>query len=127
MADIKSNVLVSGGSLREDQLLDKMNLDDLASKSHAGLVANHAGSKGTIIEVVEEALKWRLEANNRKQQEIIDSLAEKVTEQKRTIDLISNESSTEFLELKNQIVEAASDVLLQVQDNLMPAYEKQLF
>ena len=78
-----------------------MNLDDLASKSHAGLVANHAGSKGTIIEVVEEALKWRLEANNRKQQEIIDSLAEKVTEQKRTIDLISNESSTEFLELKN--------------------------
>ena len=67
MADIKSNVLVSGGSLREDQLLDKMNLDELASKSHAGLVANHAGSKGTIIEVVEEALKWRLEANNRKQ------------------------------------------------------------
>lgn len=44
-----------------------MNLDELASKSHAGLVANHAGSKGTIIEVVEEALKWRLEANNRKQ------------------------------------------------------------
>ena len=44
-----------------------MNLDELASKSHAGLVATHAGSKGTIIEVVEEALKWRLEANNRKQ------------------------------------------------------------
>lgn len=41
--------------------------------------------------------------------------------------MLSNESSTEFLELKNQIVEAASDVLLQVQDNLMPAYEKQLF
>ena len=31
MQDIKSNVLVSGGSLREDQLLDKMNLDELAS------------------------------------------------------------------------------------------------
>ena len=112
MHDIKSNVLVSGGSLREDQLLDKMQMDELASHSHAGLVANHAGSKGTIIEVVEEALKWRLEANNRKQKEIIDSLEEKVTEQKRTIDIISNESSSEFLELKNQIVEAASDVLL---------------
>ena len=93
-----------------------MQLDELAGKSHGG--------KGTIIEVVEEALKWRLEANNRKQQEIIDSMGEKVAEQKRTVDLLSNESSTEFLELKNQIVEAASDVLLQVQDNLMPAYEK---
>ena len=89
-----------------------MNLDDLASKSHAGLVANHAGSKGTIIEVVEEALKWRLEANNRKQAEVIESLVEKVGEQKRTVDMITNESSSEFLELKNQIVEAASDVLL---------------
>ena len=57
---------MTGGSLREDQLLEKMNLYDLASKSHAGLVSNHAGSKGTIIDVVEEALKWRLEANNRK-------------------------------------------------------------
>ena len=66
MHDIKGNQLVTGASLREDQLLDKTNLDDLAGKSHASLVANHAGSKGTIIEVVEEALKWRLEANNRK-------------------------------------------------------------
>ena len=71
---------MTGASLREDQLLDKMSLDELAGKSHAGLVANAAGSKGTIIEVVEEALKWRLEANNRKQAEVIDSLAEKVAD-----------------------------------------------
>lgn len=63
MQDMKSNALVSGGSLREDQLLDKMQLDELAGKSHL----SGAGGKGTIIEVVEEALKWRLEANNRKQ------------------------------------------------------------
>ena len=63
MQDMKSNALVSGGSLREDQLLDKMQLDELAGKSQL----SGAGGKGTVIEVVEEALKWRLEANNRKQ------------------------------------------------------------
>jgi len=45
-----------------------------------GLTASQAGTKGTIIEVVEEALKWRLEAYNRKQAEIMDDLVEKITQ-----------------------------------------------
>ena len=75
---------------------------------------SQVGSKGTIIDIVEEALKWRLEANNKKQAELIDDVHEKVTEQKRMMDLMTTESNNEFLELKNQIVEAAQDVLLQV-------------
>ncbi len=41
-----------------------LDIDDL--NGGPGLSASQAGTKGTIIEVVEEALKWRLEANNRK-------------------------------------------------------------
>lgn len=48
--------------MREDQLKD----------GHASMTSSHGvGTKGTIIEVVEEALKWRLEANNKKQGETI--------------------------------------------------------
>ena len=41
------------------------------------------GTKGTIIEVVEEALKWRLEANNKKQGETLNDLQERFNDQKR--------------------------------------------
>ena len=78
MHEVKANQLVSGElHSKEDQLLDKMHLDDLMHKSHLGLVSS-TGTKGTIIEVVEEALRWRLEANNRKQNEIFEDLQEKV-------------------------------------------------
>lgn len=83
-------------------------------KTQHGVSVSQVGSKGTIIDIVEEALKWRLEANNKKQAELIDDVHEKVTEQKRMMDLMTTESNNEFLELKNQIVEAAQDVLLQV-------------
>lgn len=59
------------------------------------------GTKGTIIEVVEEALKWRLEANNKKQGETIQDLQERFSEQKRQLDMLSNEHSNETLEIKN--------------------------
>ena len=58
--------------MREDQLKD----------GHASMTSSH-GTKGTIIEVVEEALKWRLEANNKKQGETIQDLQERFSEQKR--------------------------------------------
>lgn len=77
-------------------------------------LASQGGKKGTIIDIVEESLKWRLEANNKKQAEVMEDLVEKVGQQKRQAELISTESTNEFLELKNQIVETASDVLLQV-------------
>ena len=105
--DIKDTQLITGGSLREDQF----NLAGIQKGGHS-IEASQAGAKGTIIEVVEEALKWRLEANNRKQLELMDELIEKVGEQKRFIEVLSAESNTEFMEIKNQIVEAASDVLL---------------
>ena len=41
------------------------------------------GTKGTIIEVVEEALKWRLEANNKKQGETLNDLQDRFNDQKR--------------------------------------------
>ena len=44
--------------------------------------------------------------------EVVDALAEKVTATKRTVDMMSAENTNELLEIKNQIVEAASDVLL---------------
>ena len=77
-------------------------------------LGSQGGKKGTIIEIVEQALKWRLEANNKKQAEAMEDLIEKVGQQKRQYELISTESTNEFMELKNQIVETASDVLLQV-------------
>lgn len=86
----------------------------MSDLNHGGLTTSQVGSKGTIIEVVEEALKWRLEANNKKQNEIVDEVQEKVLEQKRGFEVLSAECNTEFMEIKNQIVEAASDVLLQV-------------
>lgn len=84
------------------------------------------GTKGSIIEVVEEALKWRLEANNKKQNELMEGLIEKVNENKRLVDVLSGDNGAEILEVKNQIVEAVSDVLLQVQDNLLPQFERQI-
>lgn len=84
------------------------------------------GTKGSIIEVVEEALKWRLEANNKKQNELMGGLIDKVNENKRLVDVLSGDNGAEILEVKNQIVEAVSDVLLQVQDNLLPQFERQI-
>ena len=78
--------------MREDQLKD----------GHASMTSSHGvGTKGTIIEVVEEALKWRLEANNKKQGETIQDLQERFSEQKRQLDMLSNDNGNEILELKN--------------------------
>ena len=48
-------------------------MSDLKAGGHTGLT-NSVGSKGTIIDIVEEALKWRFEANNKKQAELIDDM-----------------------------------------------------
>ena len=99
---------MTGSTLRDDAFLEKnLTMEDL--HAHA---ASQAGKKGTIIEIVEEALKWRLEAYTKKQAEVIDDLAIKVTATKRQQELVSSESTNEFMELKNQIVDAAADVLL---------------
>ena len=84
-------------------------MDDVKNNHHSLL---QSGSKGSIIEVVEEALKWRLEANNKKQDEVIGELVELVNENKRHIVGLSGNQNTELSEVKNSIVEAVSDVLL---------------
>ena len=40
--------------------------------------------------------------------------------------MLSNETATEFTTLKQQVVDAASEVLLQVKDTMLPAYESQV-
>ena len=77
-------------------------------------VANAAASKGQIIEVVEEALKWRMEASLKRQIEVYEELDEKLGDQKLAFEVLSTETNTEFIALKNQIVEAAGEVLHQI-------------
>lgn len=98
LKDIKQNSLVAGASMRAEQL----EMSDLNhGASNTKLTTSQVGSKGTIIEVVEEALKWRLEANNKKQSEVVDDVREKVLEQKRGFEVLSAECNTEFMEIKN--------------------------
>ena len=82
--------------------------------SNPVLVANAAASKGQIIEVVEEALKWRMEASLKRQIEVYEELDEKLGDQKLAFEVLSTETNTEFIALKNQIVEAAGEVLHQI-------------
>ena len=82
--------------------------------SNAIHVANGAASKGQIIEVVEEALKWRMEASLKRQIEVYEELDEKLGDQKLAFEVLSTETNTEFIALKNQIVEAAGEVLHQI-------------
>ena len=103
MRDCRTNQLIASST-------EKFTMDDMKGPS-ANLMASQ-GTKGSIIEVVEEALKWRLEANNKKQSEIMENLVDKVNENKRLVDMLSSDNSAEILEVKNQIVEAVSDVLL---------------
>ena len=42
----------------------------------------------------------------------MEELAEKVNENKRLVDMVASDNNAELLEVKNQIVEAVSDVLL---------------
>lgn len=38
--------------------------------------------------------------------------------------MVESDYNAELIEIKNQIVDAVADVLLQVQDNLMPSFER---
>lgn len=116
MRQTQRNQLIVSGT-------ERLDLEDLKNPN---LTAAQAGSRGSIIEVVEEALKWRLEANNRKQAELMEELVEKTTANKKHIEVLQNASNNEFIEIKNQIVEAVADILTQVQDNVLPSHEKQL-
>lgn len=89
---------------------EKMSLHEMSHIGHdktagsAALVANMAATPGSIIDVVEEALKWRLEANNKKTQEQLDDFEQKLGQNKRILDMLSEEVGSEIAEIKNQIV-----------------------
>ena len=69
---------------------------------------------------IEEALKWKLEASNRKLVDRVAYLEERTAQSKKLIEIITNECHTEFQDIKNQIVEVTTDVLSSVQDELLP-------
>lgn len=72
------------------------------------------------MNALEESLKWKLEAQNRKQSEFLAQMDERITHNKRVTDAITDQCHSEFAGIKNQIVEVTADVLIQVQNQLLP-------
>ena len=64
------------------------------------------------MNVVEDALKWRVEAFERNQKDVIAELQGKVAAQKKAIDMLVGKARTDVSEIKAQIVEAASEVVV---------------
>ena len=67
-----------------------------------------------IIEIVEEALKWRFQAQERKLNEQVMQLEEREGKMRRDFKDLNQECHGEFMEIRNQIVEVTSEVLVQV-------------
>ena len=51
-------------------------------------------------------------------------MAEKVGNQKRAFEVLTTETNTEFIAVRNQVVETATDVLTQIKESYLPQYEK---
>ena len=71
-------------------------------------------SHGAIVEIVEEALKWRIQAQDRKVAERMSVLEDKISQNKESIQKIETLGHTDLNELKNQLIDVSSEVLLQV-------------
>jgi hypothetical protein len=56
--------------------------------------------------------KWKLEASNRKVLDRLVQMEEKQLQQKRMLDLVTNECHEEFNQIKNKILEVTADVLV---------------
>lgn len=108
--------LAQDGSLSIDQV--ELNSSKIDAK--ASVIADNASIKGTIIEVVEDALKWRLEAHDKKNQEFFDQVTDKIGHYRRAFEVLSSETAQEFASLKAQMVETSGEVLLKVQDSMLP-------
>ena len=64
------------------------------------------------MNALEESLKWKIEAHTRKQNEFLAQIDERISQNKRVIDAITDQCHSEFNGLKNQIVEVTADVLV---------------
>ena len=86
--------------MKSGRSIDHIELNSANIDAKGLSIADHAGIKGTIISVVEDALKWRLEARHKKTQEFFDSLTEKVSHYRRAFEVLSSETASEFTVLK---------------------------
>ena len=68
------------------------------------------------MNALEESMKWKIEAQSRKQSEMLAQMEERIQQNKRTSDAITDLCHNEFNDIKSQIVEITADVLVQVQN-----------
>ena len=105
---------------------DKLNkrIDVVKKSQKQGLGLDTIEDKGEIqtsqnnplMKALEESLKWKVEAETRKQSEMIAQIEERLSQNKRVFESMTDQYQNEFNGIKNQIVEITADVLVQVQD-----------
>ena len=71
-----------------------------------------SGKDNPFLNAVEESVKWKIEAQNRKQNEWTAQIEERISQNKRFIDSITEQCHNEFNGIKTQIVEVTADVLV---------------
>ena len=64
MKETKASVAKKDGA--DDKQLDQLSLSKEKIQANAKQIADQASIKGTVVEAVEAALKWRLEAHAKK-------------------------------------------------------------
>ena len=79
-----------------------------------------------LAQKVEDVLKWKLEASNRKLNDRVASLEEKQHQQRRMVEVVTNECHDEFQLIKSQILDITTDVLTQVQEQLLPQVQSSM-
>jgi hypothetical protein len=69
-----------------------------------------------LTQKIEEQLKWKMEAHNRKITDRVQTLEERQMQTKKMLDIVTNECHEEFQLIKTQMIEVTTDILHQVQD-----------
>lgn len=69
---------------------------------------------------IEEVIKWKLEAHQRKLTDRIQQAESKQQTLQRNIDSLQEEYNGDFLALKSLLPKVTSDVLSQVQTSILP-------
>ena len=91
---------LTGMPVKDSAVTKESNQSKDKIKANAKSIAEQATLKGTVVEVVEEALKWRLEAQSKKTKEFFDELSDNVGHYRRAFEVLSNETATEFTQIK---------------------------
>ena len=123
---VKEVSRLTGMPVKDGAVTKESNQSKDKIKANAKSIAEQATLKGTVVEVVEEALKWRLEAQSKKTKEFFNELSDNVGHYRRAFEVLSNETATEFTQIKESVVDVSAEVLMQVKDTMLPAYEQQV-